>query len=173
MSYSTYRTFCHHSLKFNRTSWCLTSYCTNICTYINIYHSALLCTKYLQNSWASRHCIICMWNAEDFLTFSLLIVHTNKKLTKQHYLSWWKSPWSTFLQLWVCVGPSPAAQWSKQCGLPFCMATKKGVVVRVGCRGETKQTTYWSNMVNSHLSTLGKGWSRKEVCSSNLTVQAE
>lgn len=40
-----------------------------------------------------------------------------------------------------------------------------------GFDGRQNKTTYWSNIVNGHLSTLGEGWSREVVCSSNLTAQ--
>lgn len=46
------------------------------------------------------------------------------------YLSWWKSPWNICPPLWVCVGHSPAAQWSVLYGLCGCKR-------RVGQTGQT------------------------------------
>lgn len=37
--------------------------------------------------------------------------------TSLFYLSWWKNPWNICRSLWVCVGHSPAAQWSALYGL--------------------------------------------------------
>lgn len=55
--------------------------------------------------------VIVVWAARDrkpslILTLMLLF-----------YLSWWKNPWNICRSLWVCVGHSPAAQWSALYGL--------------------------------------------------------
>lgn len=61
-------------------------------------------------------------------------------MTFLFYLSWWKSPWNICQPLWVCVGHSPAAQWSVLCGL-------HGREVHEGSGKQTRQTTDSSDTV--------------------------
>ena len=90
------------------------------------YNRETLLFSFLRLKWYQKKSII----AESFVKNILKMSHYKLSLgtiltsssdldtdASLFYLSWWKNPWNICRSLWVCVGHSPAAQWSALCGL--------------------------------------------------------